>query len=260
MAKSKKNSKIVDRILKLIELKGMNKSEFYLNVGLSNGFLDKVTNIGSDKIEKILATYPDVRTEWLVLGKGEMLKTDSNNESAKGKSKKQDLSDGNLITLIDSKAVSSLPHQVDNFKYLKELPKFVLPLPQFSHGDYALIELTSDMDSMMPTLHSGDCVFALRMKDYTDIHDGYLYVIVTKEYGVVCKRVLNRIEKKHCLTLQSDNDKYKPYDLPISEILQVWKVEYKISSMLQNNNEDLIKEIDHIKKEMKEMQKVLKLI
>ncbi|OWP83226.1 hypothetical protein BWK59_11660 [Flavobacterium davisii] len=66
---------IIDRILKFIEYKGISKSKFYKETSLSNGFLDKVKDIGVSKIEHILTTYPDINIEWLLLGKGEMLKT-----------------------------------------------------------------------------------------------------------------------------------------------------------------------------------------
>ncbi len=63
-----------ERILQLIDFKQINKSIFYKKTGLSNGFLDKKGNIGSDKIEIILKTYPDISPDWLLTGSGEMLR------------------------------------------------------------------------------------------------------------------------------------------------------------------------------------------
>lgn len=68
---------MIDRLLKIIELKNINKSQFYKMTGLSNGFLDKVKDIGSSKIEDILKTFPDINAEWLVTGQGEMLKEEA---------------------------------------------------------------------------------------------------------------------------------------------------------------------------------------
>ncbi|CAA0144823.1 conserved hypothetical protein [Tenacibaculum maritimum] len=64
---------ITERILKFIEYKGINKSRFYRETGLSNGFLDKVKDIGCSKIEYILNSYPEINIEWLVLGRGDMI-------------------------------------------------------------------------------------------------------------------------------------------------------------------------------------------
>jgi hypothetical protein len=66
---------MIERILQIIDYKGINKSIFYKNTGLSNGFLDKVKDIGASKLELILITYPEISMEWLLTGKGSMLKS-----------------------------------------------------------------------------------------------------------------------------------------------------------------------------------------
>lgn len=68
---------IVKRLLKIIEYKGISKHKFYLETNLSNGFLDKVKDIGVSKIENILTAYPEINPEWLLTGRGEMLKNNN---------------------------------------------------------------------------------------------------------------------------------------------------------------------------------------
>ncbi|MFS4470041.1 peptidase S24 [Chryseobacterium sp. T20] len=68
-----KNKNVKERILVFIKYKGLNKSQFYKNTGLSNGFLDKVNDIGISKGAKILQAYPNINPEWLFTGNGEML-------------------------------------------------------------------------------------------------------------------------------------------------------------------------------------------
>lgn len=63
---------IIDRIMQIIDFKGINKRKFYIETGLSNGFLDKVKDIGVSKIELILNTYPDINPIWLLTGIGHM--------------------------------------------------------------------------------------------------------------------------------------------------------------------------------------------
>lgn len=62
-----------ERLRKFIDYKGISKYRFYKETGLSNGFLDKDGNIGSDKCEKIYYLYPDLNLIWLITGEGEML-------------------------------------------------------------------------------------------------------------------------------------------------------------------------------------------
>lgn len=65
---------IKKRIIQYLDLKGISKYKFYKLTDFSNGFLDKDGNIGSDKCEKIYYLFPDIDLNWLITGKGEMLK------------------------------------------------------------------------------------------------------------------------------------------------------------------------------------------
>ena len=74
---------MINRIFQIIDFKGINKNRFYKETNLSNGFLDKVKDIGASKIEQILNAYPEINPEWLLTGRGGMLRVDdqkTNNE------------------------------------------------------------------------------------------------------------------------------------------------------------------------------------
>jgi hypothetical protein len=71
----------IDRTIQFIEFKGIKKSSFYKNTGLSNGYLDKVKELGADKILSIISFYTELNIEWLITGEGEMLKQEGNNET-----------------------------------------------------------------------------------------------------------------------------------------------------------------------------------
>lgn len=73
-----------ERILQFIDYKGFSKNKFYKETGLSNGILDKKSGLTSESIEKIYSKYPEINIEWLLTGKGEMLRTSSQNISQNG--------------------------------------------------------------------------------------------------------------------------------------------------------------------------------
>jgi hypothetical protein len=66
-------SNIRERIIQIIEYKGINKRKFYLETGISNGVLDKKGTYSLDTIEKIITTYSDINLKWLLTGKGKMM-------------------------------------------------------------------------------------------------------------------------------------------------------------------------------------------
>ncbi|OJV38627.1 MAG: hypothetical protein BGO29_15800 [Bacteroidales bacterium 36-12] len=71
-----------ERIISFLTYKDISRYRFYKDTGLSNGFLDKAGSINSDNCEKICYCYPELNPEWLLIGKGEMLKSDEINEQS----------------------------------------------------------------------------------------------------------------------------------------------------------------------------------
>ncbi|MBT0550383.1 hypothetical protein [Riemerella anatipestifer] len=65
---------IQERILKVIENKGITPYRFCKDLGFSMGYLDKRGAIGTDKYLKIIEYLNDINPEWLLTGKGKMLK------------------------------------------------------------------------------------------------------------------------------------------------------------------------------------------
>lgn len=64
----------VARIIQFLDSQGIRKAAFYLKTGLANGYLDKVKELGSSKIESIVNAYPEINLYWLVTGSGKMLR------------------------------------------------------------------------------------------------------------------------------------------------------------------------------------------
>ena len=72
--------KTVDRLIQFIEYAGLSARQFDLSIGASNGYTLRMkknhASIGSDVIEAIIRTYPQLNLIWLMTGEGEMLNPD----------------------------------------------------------------------------------------------------------------------------------------------------------------------------------------
>lgn len=66
------------RIKQFLDYKGISKNKFYVQTGLSVGFLDSGNSLVVDKLKKIINTYPDLNLEWIVTGEGSMIKSKQN--------------------------------------------------------------------------------------------------------------------------------------------------------------------------------------
>lgn len=74
----------VMRFKTYLDSKKIKNAQAERDCGLSNGLIKAAlsagSSFGSDKLEKILNTYPDLSAEWLLRGTGSMLITDGINQ------------------------------------------------------------------------------------------------------------------------------------------------------------------------------------
>ena len=75
---------------------------------------------------------------------------------------------------------------------------------------------------MLP-MPSGSYVLTEHIENWNWVKSGECYIIVSKNDGLVYKRVTNCIEEKRNLELHSDNIEYDTYEIPVDEIVEIWK-------------------------------------
>lgn len=73
--------KTIDRLTQFIKYAGLSARQFDLSIGAGNGYTLRMkknhASIGSDVIETIIRTYPQLNLVWLMTGEGEMIKKGS---------------------------------------------------------------------------------------------------------------------------------------------------------------------------------------
>jgi transcriptional regulator with XRE-family HTH domain len=123
-----------------------------------------------------------------------------------------------LIEIIPAKASAGYLSGYDDPEYIEQLQKIKLPfLPTGTHRAFPI-----KGDSMLP-VKDGSFVVAKFVDDIEDVRDGRTYVVLTREDGLVYKRVYNHIEEEDNLTLHSDNKMYMPYKVNIRDVLELWE-------------------------------------
>lgn len=67
---------VKNRVKAYCEAIQMTVSAFEKSIGVANGYVNSISkSIGIDKVSLILEKYPNINIEWLLTGKGDMLKT-----------------------------------------------------------------------------------------------------------------------------------------------------------------------------------------
>lgn len=140
-----------------------------------------------------------------------------------------DASDNENIEMVPVKASAGYLNGFSDPQYIKDLPKFQLPLPSLKQGTFRAFEITGD--SMLP-IQPGSVIIGEYMDNWNEVKTGETYIIISKNEGVVYKRAGNRFKENKELKLISDNKVYDPYLVAADDILEIWKAKAYISSTL----------------------------
>lgn len=130
----------------------------------------------------------------------------------------------NNIELVPQKAAAGYLSGYADPEYIKELPRFKLPI--LNQGTYRAFEITGD--SMLPIL-PGTIVIGEWVEDFQNLKNGKSYVLVTQREGIVYKRVFNYLQENGKLFLVSDNRQYAPYQIDAAEVIEAWAAKAYIS-------------------------------
>lgn len=121
------------------------------------------------------------------------------------------------IELVDTKAKAGYLEGFTDPEYIRDLPK--LYFPAIPAGTYRAFEIQGD--SMLPILE-GTIVICKYVESLKDLKDNRTYVVVSKQEGIVYKRIKTN-QDTQALLLLSDNDVYAPYWISYADIDEVWQ-------------------------------------
>lgn len=211
---------IKDRILIFLKNKGIKMAEFCEITGISKSNFKGIameSDLGGDKIVKILTTFPTLSSEWLILGLGQMEKGD------------------NILTLnhtieptINQDYKGTPYYNVDfigGFDLLMNdqtiNPDFYINYPPYNKDGVVWVNLTGY--SMEPELRQGDIIALKPVStpiEYLPTNE--IYAIVTEDYRTVKRIELS--DREGFIRLLPSNPEYKAQEIPISMITRVYAV------------------------------------
>ena len=117
----RKFSEIKERLLQFAETKQIKKMEFYAKIGVdSSNFAGKMaeSELAADKIARILLIFPELNPDWLLLGKGEMLRKEDAKQVAMATAPQSNASNGDLNIEVSSDLVSIISKQQETIASL----------------------------------------------------------------------------------------------------------------------------------------------
>jgi transcriptional regulator with XRE-family HTH domain len=153
------------------------------------------------------------------------------------------------IELVPEKAKAGYSTGFADPEYINELPKFQLPFLS-KNKKYRAFQVSGD--SMLP-IPEGSWITGEFIQDWHTIQSGKPYIILTVNDGIVFKIVDNLIQDEGLLRLYSLNSLYKPYDVPVPDIKEVWRFINYINSEIpaaENSGDNLSQKIFELTREV----------
>lgn len=151
-----------------------------------------------------------------------------------------------LIEIVPVEASAGYLKGYADPEYVEQLQNIKLPfLPTGKHRTFPI-----KGDSMLP-VKNGSYVVAKFIENIRDVKDGRTYIVLTKEDGLVYKRVYNRLKDRNSLLLYSDNKAYAPYEVKIEGVLELWEFTCCINTQEYDKDELKLSSIVNMFQELK---------
>lgn len=202
----------------------------------------KIFNVNlDDLVKQDLSKLSDKERKASPSGKREVLAitVDSNNKEN--------------VELVSYKASAGYLSGYQDPEFVKDLPKISMPvLPK--NKTYRAFEIQGD--SMLP-LQPGSIIFGEYVENIGAVKNGKIYVLVTKQDGIVFKRIFNFSETDAKFLLVSDNRQYEPYAVEAGDILEVWSAKAFFSNQFPDVQNSSVS-IDHLAHTVLNLQSELK--
>lgn len=209
----------------LRKLRGWTQEEFSTKLHIKRSLLGAYEEERAEPRIEVLETVGEIFKLTLdELLRTELGETKGGNYLAKRRAQKLAAGGSNEITFVPVKAAAGYLAGYSDPEYIDELNTFTLPM--LSPGTYRAFEIVGD--SMLPT-PSGSIIIGEMTGDIEDVKSNQTYIIVSRNEGIVYKRVMKTGRSKGKLTLVSDNTEYQPYTVNTTDILEIWKANMVIS-------------------------------
>jgi transcriptional regulator with XRE-family HTH domain len=218
----------------LRKLRGWTQEEFANKLGIKRSLIGAYEEERADPRLDVLEILADI----FKLSLDELLLKDLSNTAdnylAKRRQQKMMSADRNVIHFVPVKAAAGYLASYADTEFIDELNTFTLPM--LSGGNYRAFEIIGD--SMLPT-PSGSIIVGEKIENPSDIKNSQAYIVVSRNEGIVYKRIEKNGRSKNKLTLVSDNPQYQPYQVNAEDVVELWQAQMVISKISQQQRWDV---------------------
>ncbi|MGC4232618.1 MAG: LexA family transcriptional regulator [Niabella sp.] len=216
----------------LRKLRGWTQDEFATKLNIKRSLLGAYEEERAEPRIDVLETVCDM----FRLTLDEVLRKDLSVTSGSGNylAKRRALKLAPVVTqipFVPIKAAAGYLAGYADHEFVDELNTFTLPM--LNGGNYRAFEISGD--SMLPT-PSGSIIVGEKVEALDSVKNNTACVLVSRNDGIVYKRVQKNSKSRNKLLLVSDNPAFQPYSINADEVLEMWEAQYVISKTNTSQN------------------------
>lgn len=220
----------------LRKLRGWTQEEFANKLDIKRSLIGAYEEERADPRIDVLEVVADM----FKLSLDELLLKDLSNSINTGsylqkrRMQKMVSADRNIIHFVPVKAAAGYLTSYADSEFIDELNTFTLPM--LSGGNYRAFEIIGD--SMLPT-PSGSIIVGEKVESLDDTKNGQAYIVVSKNEGIVYKRINKSSKAKNKISLESDNPNYQPYQINAEDVVELWQAQVVIGKVASQQRWDV---------------------
>ncbi len=220
----------------LRKLRGWTQEEFASRLNIKRSLIGAYEEERADPRLDVLEIVADI----FKLSLDELLLKDLSNSAGTGsylqkrRMQKMATADRNVIHFVPVKAAAGYMTGYADSEFIDELNTFTLPM--LTGGNYRAFEIIGD--SMLPT-PSGSIIVGEKVESLDDAKNNLAYIVVSRNEGIVYKRIVKNNRTKNKVSLVSDNPSYQPYQVNAEDIVELWQAQVVIGKVATQQRWDV---------------------
>ena len=218
----------------LRKLRGWTQEEFATKVNIKRSLVGAYEEERADPRLDVLEIVADI----FKVSLDELLLKDLSNQSGsylmKRRQQKMATADRNIIHFVPVKAAAGYLAGYADSEFIDELNTFTLPM--LSGGNYRAFEIIGD--SMLPT-PSGSIIVGEKVDSMDDVKTNSAYIVISRNEGIVYKRIVKSNKVKNKVSLVSDNPSFQPYQVNTEDIIELWQAQVVIGKVASQQRWDV---------------------
>lgn len=141
------------------------------------------------------------------------------------------------VELVPEKAKAGYRSGYSDPEWVAELPRYSIP-GLSKHRKYRIFPISGD--SMLP-YPDGCQIIGEYVDDWTTIKNNTLCILILRSGAAdfVFKQIENKVKLGKCLLAKSLNPLYQPYEIPVTEVIEVWQYKAHIAMTMAETNQEI---------------------